>query len=716
MNLGHARPLATGGVALVAVAAFALRYAIVLRYPTPPGADGGYYLANVHAFLGSDVAGDGVGYPPVFLAYLWGLTSVVGDLPGLMVSGALLAGLLAVPAFLFLRTFFDPPLALIGSAALSFGEVYSEAIGWGGGPTLLGILFGLVFLAFFIRWIRDGRRRDLVAAAASLGLLAGTHPFSLAFFAFAASLPVAAFALRRHTRRWAARGAVGVALGAAASLPFAPFYAGLLVDAPHLVPGQPIGLSANDLAFIFAYLFRETLWLWTLFLPAAAAGVVLSARRTPLLSAFGSSLLAAPFVLTLTVFVLHPIRPFLHLPIGMILGVLALLHLSTTPAAPRRTRSAVPRFVAIGTLALAVALVLVPAASRRMVDADDWYNVLGAEGLEALDWIRGNVPEGAAVGTTGPAKYGSDEHVGWLWGWWIEGYARRRTLSTAQLLSLVWESQVARAEDANRAFMGAHSMENGYALVGDSAPGSGLGNPMMSVRTRHGYEYEPLLSFDDHEVEVRWRTPDGAQRSDRLADLPVRAATLSVGGALAVIEAVASSDGLTVRRTVELLEGSRTGWVNVTVSTSGTLEGLAITVRAASRSEFGSPDPSGLRLSVQRTSWRGVTATLRVQAADGVLPAAAPMAEDPRSTATFSFSGGGPEARVSFALDTLESESAGFSGVHGYRAESIFDRYDVRFMLVDKGRAREMEWFSSDDLRYRLAFENSRIALFERVA
>ncbi|MGQ0797649.1 MAG: hypothetical protein ACT4OI_07295 [Methanobacteriota archaeon] len=715
--LRDVRPLVVLGLVAIGAAGFVIRYAAVLRYPAPPGADGGYYLTNLHAFLGNDVAGDGLGYPFVFLAYLWGITSLLGELPGLQVSGPLLAGILAVPSYVFLRTFVDAHLALIGAAILTLSETSSEMIGWGGAPTLLGMIFGLLFLAFLARWMSAGDRKHLVASAGFFGLLAGTHPFTLACFAFTAILAVAGLGLSRRTRASARRGGIGLIGGLLGSLPFFPFYARLAFDSPRLVPSQPIPMTLGDLGFIFGYLFREAIPFWALLVPAAAVGVVALTKRDRIAGAIGLSLLVSPVILTTTVFVLHPIRPFLYLPVGIVLGVLALLDRKGTPRADRRPRPSylVPHAVGAATLLLAVVLVLVPAASRRMVEAGDWYSVVPEDGLEAFDWIRSNVPEYLAVGTTGPAKYGSDDMVGWLWGWWIEGYAQRRSLSTAEPLSLVWRGQITRSEDANRAFMGQYALENGFLLLGDTAPYGSLGNPMIAGATRYGYDYEPLLSFSDARVDVTWRDGDEGSRTVPIADLPVREATSSQEERIARIETRASTEGLVAFRTTELEEGSRAARVNYSFEASGMIEEITISVFPTSRSAFGSFDVSALALPIRGSSYPPrAGAELRVHETTATcLAATQTTGPEGRPGVALRFAANRSEARVSLLVEVMDSAPSRPDRVRVFHARSLFETYGVQYVLLDKERERELEWFSRDRGHYRAVFENPSVAIFE---
>jgi hypothetical protein len=79
--------------------------------------------------------------------------------------------------------------------------------------------------------------------------------------------------------------------------------------------------------------------------------------------------------------------------------------------------------LAIG-LPFLLLLLIVGFGHRRAVASFDWYQVVDAETLAALNWVRDNAEPGALV-------VASQAPHGGIHGWWIEGYAKRPAYNAA---------------------------------------------------------------------------------------------------------------------------------------------------------------------------------------------------------------------------------------------------------------------------------------------
>lgn len=703
---------------LIAVTAFGARFLAIVRFPGPSGADYGNYLTNLHAFLGQDVTGDGLGYPTVFLVYLWLVTSAFGELQGLQISGPLLAALLCLPSYVLLRTFVDTRLALVGAGMLTFAESVSELIGWGGNPNLLGMAFGTLFFAFLARWMIHGRRRDLLAGAVSFGLLAGSHQISFAYFGSATLVALTILAFRgREARRLLRRGAKGLGAGIATSLPFLPFYLSVNEASSYLISAQSIVLTVNDVAFIIAWLFRESLAIWILFFLLAVLGVYRLRGRDPVAFSVGIALLGTPFLLAATVMVLHPVRPLYFLFLGIVLGAMLFLRDGwkerIARATPRPDRA--DGVIVATVLVLAFALVLVTTAHNRMVQAGNWYIVMTDEVLDGLEWLRDHTPADAAVATSGPVKYGAEDPVGCVWGWWVEGYAHRRSLCTGDLQTLAWNAQIRRSADANRAFLGVVSVENGLLQLGDFAPFGSRGNPL--IYGEFGRGYEPLVFFNDARVDISWRDSGGQVRFDRPFYLPTRETSKAIDADRARLEFRAEGQGLLVVRTVESSRDSGTVWVNYTFEAAGTLDRVDISVFGTSRSRINNFDFTTDELTLGGELGFRDAVGGRVRIVDGAtrLVGTLPMTnlQAELSEYRFEFAPTAGTFRSSFAVDVGYHVTAVPGPVVSYAAREIFDAHGVGYLLIDRTKVREMEWLTNDRNGYRIAYRNFAVAVFE---
>lgn len=708
------------GLSLIGVTAFVARSLAILRYPAPPGADYGNYLTNLHAFLGDDVTGDGLGYPTVFLAYLWAVTSAFGELRGLQLSGPLLAAAFAVPAFYLLRAYVGELLAVVGAGILAYSEGLSELIGWGGNPTLLGLIFGTFFLGFFIRWTQGASWRHLLGAALSFGLLAGSHQISLVFFGVTALLAVALLAMRRGTRRLASRGLAAVAAGIASSTPFIPFYLRANEASSYLWPARAFLVTLDDFVFVIGWLFREALAVWIFLFVLAILGFSQARKTRGPGFAVGLALLVCPFLLATTLMALHPVRPLYYLPVGIVVGALLFVQdFEETPAAARsRPDPRINRATVAAAVVLALSVVLVTTAHHRTAQAVDWYIVMRSEVLDGLGWIRENAPRDAGIATSGPARYGSEELVGCTWGWWIEGYASRRSLCTAELQALAWQDQVRRSADANRAFMGPVSVENGLVLVGDYAPYGSRGNPIVSGEFGRGYE--ALIYFNDARVRASWTPEDGGgQQTVTLYDLASREASIEATSDHVRLETVGTSASLSILRETDVDRGLGTVWVSYTFRAPGDFDEIVVSVFGTSRSRLNNFDGATHALSVGSLPGLREEERGRVRIVSGgetLIGITAKTNPDALAEFEFRFDPDGPAFSLGFAVDVLFDRNAVPTPVRVYHALSLLGSYGVGYVLIDKARVREMEWFTNDRDHFQTAYQNFGVALFEVVA
>lgn len=702
---------------LIGSAAFLVRFIVLTQYPAPPGADYGNYLTNLHALYGQDVTGGGVQYPMVFMLYLSANVALFGELGAFQFSGPILAALITLPGYFFLRRFVDRPYALLGTALLVFSEGISEMIGWGGNPNLLGILFGTSFLAFMHIFITSGRRRDLAASACSLALLAGSHQVSLVFFAVAAMLMLLSYGIVAKDRRGVMRGFATMGVGLVLALPFAPFY----WTASQLGAGallfRPPAPSVGDIAYITQWLFRESLWIWIPVAFLAALGYAQMVRRDSLGFSMGFALVASPPLLAVTLMAVDPVRPFYFVYLGIVPGAMAYaqraMRAKRPPSAPVKLWARRTSFATL--IVVAVALFLVTTAFTRMDEAANWYYVARPDVLGGLQWIRQNVPRSVTVATNGPMKYGAEASVGCMWGWWIEGYAERDSLCTANPRSLAWDSQVRAALDADRAFAGNLSMENGLVRIGDYAPFGSAGNPIVAGDFGRGYE--PFVYFSDSHIVATWHPKGGPVRQ---AASPFYLANRTViskaDAAHGSIEFTADQAGLAWRRTVEIDRDSPMVWVNFSLSAPGPIDSLVLSIYNTSNSRLNAFDFGAGILSIQSAPefQEGASGLLRVVKGSANLTPAALETNGSSSISMLSLSFAPRSAvfEVSLAILASVAPAALGSAVSASNATAIFRRYGVGYVMVDGADSRNVEWLLNDKSAFQLSFSNAAVDIF----
>lgn len=709
--------VAISGLGIIVLSAFLLRFVAVSENPAPPGADYGNYLTNLHAFLGNDVTGQGVQYPAVFLLYLWTIVSIFGELTALQVSGPLLGAALSLPSYLLLRNYVRTPFALVGTALIVFSEGVSEMIGWGGNPNLLGMTFGISFFAFLARFIAQGKRVDLAISATSFGLLAGSHQVSVAYFGFSSLLAMAILALTARERRAVRRGLLGVGTGVLASIPFIPFYIGFAQSSSNLLPAAPILFSIGDVAFLIGWLFRDSLGVWIPIAIIAVLGYWRMRTSDRVAFSLGVSLLISPLLLAVTIMVLHPVRPLYFLYLGLVPGAMTFAQAGWDKArshTPVRERRFEPAAIATA-LILAFALVLMTTAYQRTVQAVDWYFVANKDVLDGLRWIKQNTPEDSVVATSGSNRYGSERFVGCSWGWWIEGYAQRKSFCTVNPQDLAWDAQVREAIEANKAFSGSISLDNGWLRIGDYAPYSSQGNPIVYGEFGHGYE--AMVYFNDARVVVQWSSSEGGPlREDAAFFLTNKSTELNSTPTRVRLEHTAGDESISIHRTVDVPRASRISWVNYSLSVSGTISRVSISLFGTSTSRLANFDASSNTLTIGGVPGfrESLAGSVRIVEGGDALSSATfmtnPEAEYPE--VGFVFSVADTAFSVSFAVWAQYDGEIVPSNVEVFRAESIFALAGVNFVFVDKLKVREMEWFTNNRSHFAIAYQNSGVALF----
>ena len=703
----------------ICASGLALRYLVLLRYPAPPGADYGNYLTNLHAMFGDDVTGGGVQYPAFFLLYLAALVRMMGEIPALQFSGPFLAGLTGLPMYLFLRRYVPREYALLGSAMMVFSEGISEMIGWGGNPTLLGIFFGTLFLTFLYDTVAKGTWRARLLAAASFALLAGSHQVSLAFFGFVGILFLSLFlALTRRIPSFLS-GLSAIALGILGAAPFIPFYLSLGQTGADFLPTASNFPSAPDVGFIFGWLFREALIVW---IPIAVISIVGYARlRSQDIVGFclGVTLLVSPLVLAFTLMAVDPVRAFYYLYLGMIPGALIFVEraLSRAKSIPRARGLKADWNSAGVAVVIGVALFLVSTSYARMNSATDWYYVASTDVLDGLSWIQSNAPIGSVVATNGPMKYGNDELVGCMWGWWIEGYARRPSLCTANPTALAWKDQVLMAADADRAFYGTNVVETGVIRVGDFAPFGTEGNPLVAAN--FGFGYTTFASFSDAGMAITWKPSQSASDLESSpSQMPIHSANVTTDQTRAVFRYGADGPNLTVERIVDTSQSSPVVWVNYTVVAIGVLHTVEVKIFGGSRTIFGGNDPSIGSIAVSnvpgfRTRIQG---NLKLTAASSELARMdiSPHPANGNPAAIFSFAPNQTSFSASFAvMPSVDPPPAG-GDLRLYNAISIFDNRRVQYALLDRADVRHVTWCAQDAQHWREVYSNEGVVVFER--
>lgn len=424
----------------VVLLVFALyRFESMGVHPAPPGSDFGNWLAFGRQLSGQDVKTARAVYPPVFPAITWWTANAIGPLNAGKVLGNLSGVLLGVPLYLIAASEVPWGFALLGAAAFVATGYHSEVVAFGGYPQLLAEAFALGALWLFALGVTQRKLALVGMGAIFASLVVGTHHLTTIFLLVALAICAVALAAQGVRLRDILLMLLWLGLATALlSIPYASTYytmARELGGSPFNVQGWTISSAGET----FGYVFRNSVGLWYALLGVAAIGLLVSGpkpRRT--VRAVTVASLAGALVLFVTY---REVRFLQFLFAGITLGVTLTAVQLWELSAQRPTSSRILPVVAM--LGIVAATIWGGVLYTRQ--AFPWYQVVDHRRLEALDWLRANTREDAIIATTATRN-------GYQLGWWVEGYAGRKTLSGGDPRWLAYCDEKRQTQFANSIF------------------------------------------------------------------------------------------------------------------------------------------------------------------------------------------------------------------------------------------------------------------------
>ena len=468
---------------------FSLRYVVVMRH-LDMGQDIANYLSTMHTFFGQDVAGVGLGRPPLIALPLKVFTLAFGDLTGVKVLGLLLSVVIGIPFYLLARRISPPWIAVATTIGFVLSPGYSNMLSWGY-ITMTGILFVLLTLHFFLLVLEKPSKQNVILTGLFASLIVGFHQLSLAFFIPLILILVGALLLfSRRTLLVNFRPAVAAfAIGVILSIPYLPIYLRLLswessATSSATVSIAPLEQVGTELLYLP--------YLWGLVLAVALAVIALKwtwQQNRNIAITIAVTLL---YSLTLSLFLLpapfaelnRRAHYFLYAPLWLTAGVV-LSHLWAwrTTLLPGLIRW-LPRVSAIAIIAALLSANIV-ASQRQLRSGPEYFGYLDESRWEAVQWIRENTPQDAYIATYPEAL-----------GWWIEAEAGRRVANVTDRNMAPYALLGERSLLAERILSRNMGLENGNILLAmtwpyDNAPG----DPVLAGYI--GGFYRDILMFDD---------------------------------------------------------------------------------------------------------------------------------------------------------------------------------------------------------------------------
>lgn len=551
--------LLLGAIGLATLAT-CIRFVMLDRYVAPPSGDFGNYLTITDIILGTDVTGYGLRYPPLFFLLLIPFISALGPMLGLKVLAAIVASSSCVPMFLIMVRRTNYHVAVATTVLLTFSQAMAEMTAWGGSPNFLAITFILFAFYFLDRAFSPLRSTpwNSVAAGIFLGLTFETHHLSFLVLALSMAL-FFLLMLLWNTRQGRIRTVkmllvVGVS-ALLAGLPGIPVY--LRIQSNLSSSLGALGPTSIESMFGpggLGYIAGPYWIAWTAIFvlgAVAIADMVIQRRSEKHLKAMLIAFSLAPLLLGTLVIKEAPGRVFIFLTFPLLMGLgLYIVRFQAWASSLGHTYGMARRLKDVIFTLLAVDIVVMSAAGIQWTSyAVDWYHPIEGDDVDALNWISDNTPLDAIIATSGKMLSGHKE--GDRIGWWIEGYANRKSVMAGSERFRLFADEQESARDMNRFFSGTHVLENGYLMISDQYPIEYRGNPEIAAR-RNGI-YEPILFLNDamHEI-VYLDTLSSELRSVTIAGANPTGYELSNNGETILAKATYSTENLEFERITSL--------------------------------------------------------------------------------------------------------------------------------------------------------------------
>ncbi|HEX7391846.1 MAG TPA: hypothetical protein VF374_02715 [Thermoplasmata archaeon] len=497
-----------GAIGITTIA-ICVRFVMLDRYIAPPSGDFGNYLTIANIILGNDVTGYGLRYPPLFFLLLIPCVNVLGPTLGLKLAAAVVASSSCVPMFLLMVRRTNYQVAVAATVLLTFSQAMAEMTAWGGSPNFLAITFIIFALYFLDRAFSPLRSMfwNGVASGVFFGLTFETHHLSFLVLALTMALFFGIMLVWSSNQGRIRLLRPMIIVGASAfvtAIPGIPVYlriqGSLSASLGALGPASVESvLGPGGLGYI-----AGSYWVaWTTLFALGAVAIIdglLYKRTEKHLSALLIAASVAPLILGILVIKEAPGRVFVFMIMPLLVGLgLYMVQFQIWISSLGKGYGIAKRFRELAFTLLAADIVLMSAAGVQWMSyAVDWYHPIEDDDMEALDWIRDYTAPDAVFATSGKVLSGHRE--GDRIGWWIEGYAERKSVMAGSERFRLFGDEQESARDMNRFFSGTHVLENGYLMVTDQYPLEYRGNPEIAAR-RLG-NYEPILFLNDalHEI------------------------------------------------------------------------------------------------------------------------------------------------------------------------------------------------------------------------
>ncbi len=579
----------------------------------PPGADIGLHNSVIHSIMGSGNVNFfnnfyhmGGGVSLTFPGYhiFASATILMTGLPEYIaqtVIVSLFSSLVVLVGYLITRSVWSQPAALIVAFLAAISRFDIEMLMWGGYPNVITLL--LIPLTFYLYLMKN--KFSVTPFLFSTSILAGsiflTHSLSAAMYA-AITICVVIFILakpklfgttRKTTLYW-----------------FLPIVLGVLIFLPFIIQAVPEYLTNNSslsfdsrssIAIKVATVATQQLPL-SLVLPlfgVLAGFLIFSKKYAGKFLALPTVLLSAwiflPLILTQTYLIGFPIDYnrflyFLILPLIIFIAVLIehgssfFAHIigryqSISNQAQKIKKNAVNKIVKLSVFQshpnlyagfilffllfsfIALPIFMSPVYYNGGQTIQSFYQLMDNQLWDAIQWIKTN--------TSSNSVFVSDA----LYGWWLGGFAQRRTYSAVDPQYLTINGEYNRSLFAKSLLDTDYLIDNGLIQVRDDGGYIARHNPEIVAKLNWTYFPVSFFVFAGNETKINYSI-NGDYRSVSLDMLAVKEMIMENDVEQSSIKVIRGNDHFNYTQQTTVYKGMH--FVNLTTTLDSSVAGVSL--------------------------------------------------------------------------------------------------------------------------------------------
>lgn len=716
-------------IGILVFVSFAVRLALLDRYVAPPSGDFGNFLIQSNIILGNDVTGYGLRYPPLFFLMLIPFIKAMGPILALKTVQALVASSSCIPFYFLAQRRMDYFAAASLTLLFTFSQTLAEMTAWGGSPNFLAITFMISCLYFVdLAFSSDlNLKRNALLAGIFAGLVFDTHHLTTTVLGSALVIFLVFMLARNewHIRIKALKVFAMIGASAAAvGLPVISVYLRMQGDVASGIGSY--GLANFDLLFSprgggFLYLFSGAYWFaWGFVFLLGGLMIIANLKIKPEDRPFHLLILAAavaPLILGLLVYGTASGRFLAFLPVPFILGFGSFLMEVRKPGhALGKIPFSQRQRTYVKTAVLALIVVLSATGMQWASGAVDWFHPIERGDMEALDWVKENIPEDTVFATSGKILSGHKE--GDRLAWWIMGYCERPTVFAGSEKYRLFRDETESTRDLNRFFAGTHVMENGYFQVSDNYPIEYRGNPEISVRSEKSYE--PLFFLNDamHDLNYYANSSSTTIEHETFNGATLAEMEISTTGDTIESRATLTTAHAELERITRMTYASKSVILefHITPVNGSILDSLILRFYSPHGNTLSEVETGVQTSFVVGNQWREPAKT-DISVVEGADQLTSSHYVEPSGSAwniaqiVYELSPSGGTIDVMLDVSVEDGEFDDQSSLAYYNGYEILDKYNVEYIFESTSMGLEVQRFSFDSEHFSEVFNNQAVQI-----